>query len=67
MAKDKSLVIKSGSGTFVTDVQGLRRRARAHIEQGAVTEGYRADVETVLRVLQRSVARGHGRRDRVST
>ena len=57
MAKDKSsLVIKSGSGSFVTDVQELRRRARAHMEQGAVTEGYRADVETVLRVLSEALA-----------
>jgi hypothetical protein len=37
VAKDKSLVIKSGS--FMTDVQELQRRARSHIEQGAVTEG----------------------------
>src|SRR5262249_6903619 len=42
--------------TFVTDVQELRRRARAHIEQGAVTEGYRADVDTVLRVLNEALA-----------
>ena len=56
MAKAKSLVIKSGSGTFVTDVQELRRRARAHMEQGAVTEGYRADVETVLRILNEALA-----------
>ena len=54
MAKDKSLVIKSGS--FKTDVQELRRRARSHMEQGAVTEGYRADVETVLRVLNEALA-----------
>ena len=56
MAKDKSLVIKSGSGSFVTDVQELRRRAHSHIEHGAVTEGYRADVETVLRVLNEALA-----------
>jgi bacterioferritin len=54
--RDKSLVIKSGPGTFVTDVRELRRRARAHIEQGAVTEGYRADVETVLRILNEALA-----------
>jgi bacterioferritin len=54
VAKDKSLVIKSGS--FKTDVQELRRRARSHMEQGAVTEGYRADVETVLRVLNEALA-----------
>ena len=51
MAKDKSLVIKSGNGTLVTDVQELRRPARAHIERGAVTESYRGDVETELRML----------------
>jgi bacterioferritin len=55
VARDKSLVIKS-SGSFVTDVQELRRRARAHIEQGAVTDGYRADVDTVLRVLNEALA-----------
>lgn len=44
------------SGAFVTDVQELRRRARVHIERGAVTEGYRADVETVLRVLNEALA-----------
>jgi len=54
VAKDKSLVIKSSS--FKTDVQELRRRARSHMEQGAVTEGYRADVETVLRVLNEALA-----------
>ena len=54
MSKDKSLVIKSGS--FVSDVKELRRRARAHIEQGAVTEGYRADVETVVRILNEALA-----------
>jgi bacterioferritin len=54
VAKDKSLVIKSGS--FKTDVQELRRRARSHMEQGAMTEGYRADVETVLRVLNEALA-----------
>jgi len=56
VAKDKSIVIKPGSSTFVTDVQELRRRARAHMEHGAVTEGYRADVETVLRVLNEALA-----------
>ena len=54
MAKDKPLVITSSS--FKTDVQELRRRARSHMEQGAVTEGYRADVETVLRVLNEALA-----------
>ena len=34
----------------------LRRRARQHIERGAVTDGYRADRETVLRILNEALA-----------
>jgi bacterioferritin len=41
---------------FVTDITEIRRRARQHIEQGAVTEGYRADRETVIRVLNEALA-----------
>lgn len=41
---------------FLTDIQTLRERARKHIEQGAVTEGYRADRETVLRLLNEALA-----------
>lgn len=41
---------------FLTDVQTIRQRARAHIEQGAVTEGYRADRETVIKLLNEALA-----------
>jgi bacterioferritin len=41
---------------FVTDIQTLRARARQHIEQGAVTPGYRADRDTVIRLLQEALA-----------
>src|SRR5881396_1799961 len=41
---------------FLTDVQELRRRARQHIEEGAVTEGYRANRETVLKLLNEALA-----------
>lgn len=41
---------------FLTDVQELRRRAREHMEQGAVTHGYRADRDTVIKVLNDVVA-----------
>jgi bacterioferritin len=44
------------AGSFVTDVAELRRRARVHIERGAVTEGYRADRETVVRILNEALA-----------
>jgi len=41
---------------FLTDVQELRRRARQHIEEGAVTEGYRADRDTVIKLLNEALA-----------
>lgn len=44
------------SGGFLTDVKELRRRARAHMERGAVTEGYEADRKTVLALLNTSLA-----------
>ena len=47
MAKDRP---------FLTDVQEIRRRAREHIEQGAVTGGYRGDRETVVRLLNEALA-----------
>ena len=41
---------------FLTDVRTLRKRARQHIEQGAVTPGYKADRATVVRVLNEALA-----------
>jgi len=41
---------------FVTDIQELRRRAREHMEQGAVTSAYKADRQTVLRILNEVLA-----------
>lgn len=41
---------------FLTDVKTLRERARKHIEEGAVTVGYSADRETVLKVLNEALA-----------
>jgi len=41
---------------FLTDVKTLRERARQHIEKGAVTEGYKADRETVIKVLNEALA-----------
>lgn len=40
----------------LTDVNTLRERARQHVEQGAVTEGYTADRQTILRLLNESLA-----------
>ena len=44
------------NGAFVSDIQELRRRARQHIEKGAVTEGYRAHRETVIKLLNEALA-----------
>lgn len=41
---------------FLTDIKTLRKRAREHIERGAVTAGYRADVDTVIRLLNEALA-----------
>jgi bacterioferritin len=47
----------SGSkGEFLADIQELRRRARQHIEDGAVTPGYTADRATVIRILNEALA-----------
>lgn len=43
-------------GRFVSDIEEIRRRARQHIEQGAVTQGYKADRETVIRLLNEALA-----------
>ncbi|PYS35732.1 MAG: bacterioferritin [Acidobacteria bacterium] len=41
---------------FLTDIKTLRERARRHIEKGAVTEGYSADRETVIKLLNEALA-----------
>ena len=41
---------------FLTDIKELRRRARTHIERGPVTEGYKADRDTVLQLLNEALA-----------
>jgi len=43
-------------GPFVSDIEEIRRRARQHIENGAVTDAYQADRETVIRVLNEALA-----------
>ena len=41
---------------FLTDIKTLRRRAREHIHRGAITAGYKADRETVLKLLNEALA-----------
>jgi bacterioferritin len=41
---------------FLSDIKELRRRARQHIENGAVTEGYKGNLETAIRLLNEALA-----------
>ena len=43
-------------GAFLSDIATLRRRAREHIAQGAVTPGYHADREVVIKLLNEALA-----------
>lgn len=45
-----------GNKPFLTDIKTLRERARKHIEQGAVTSGYKADRKTVIKLLNEALA-----------
>src|ERR1700737_2532296 len=45
-----------GESSFITDTQTIRKRARQHIEDGALTAGYAADRETVLKLLNEALA-----------
>ncbi len=43
-------------GEFLSDVETLRRNARAHIDQGPITEAYGADRDRVVAVLNEVLA-----------
>src|SRR6476660_3596504 len=45
-----------GRGAFLSDIETLRKRAREHIAQGAVTPGYHADRSVVLKLLNEALA-----------
>ena len=44
------------SGAVLSDIPALRKRARQNIEEGAVTTGYAADREAVIRMLNEALA-----------
>jgi bacterioferritin len=46
----------NGSGASLTDIGTLRARARRDVDEGAVTPGYRANREEVLRLLNEALA-----------
>ena len=41
---------------FLSDIQEIRKRARQHMERGAVTESYTADRKEVIRLLNEALA-----------
>jgi len=55
-AKSESAWLTSNDKPFLTDIETLRRRARDHINQGPVTEGYGADVTVVVKLLNEALA-----------
>jgi bacterioferritin len=44
------------TGSFVADVQALRKRAREHMDAGAVTNNYEGDVATTIKILNEALA-----------
>src|SRR3954468_25064312 len=46
----------SAPGTFLSDIAEIRRRAREHLSEGAVTQNYGGDVEDAIALLNHAVA-----------
>lgn len=53
---EKPYPIVQRSATVFSDIAALRERARKNVEQGAVTEGYKANREAVLQLLNQALA-----------
>lgn len=47
---------KVGNKQFLMDVMEIRRRARAHIQEGAITSTYGCDRKTVIKLLNEALA-----------
>ena len=47
---------RANAGSLMSDIATLRKRARKHIEEGAVTPSYAADRQTVLKLLNEALA-----------
>lgn len=52
----KSTTSENSTHPFLSDVKELRSRARKHMEMGAVTDSYKADRKTVIKILNEVLA-----------
>lgn len=50
------MIPSDGSQPFLSDIKNIRERARANMRDGAITDGYTADRETVIRILNEALA-----------
>jgi len=48
--------MNNGKLKFLTDVRAIRERARKHMDQGAVTEGFKGDRQQLIKVLNDALA-----------
>jgi bacterioferritin len=55
-APPEAALLTNPDRPFLTDIETLRKRARQHIEQGAVTDAYRADADVVVKLLNEALA-----------
>jgi bacterioferritin len=51
-----SLPMMKNEKPFLSSVEEIRRRAREHMERGPVTPSYKADLDTVIRLLNEALA-----------
>src|SRR5262245_45764 len=56
MAKEQLTDPAREVAPFLNDVKQVRERARRHIEQGAITSGYRANRPVLLKLLNDALA-----------
>lgn len=56
MTKQANRNASAEKGSFIADIDTIRRRARANIDQGPVTDGYKADRARVISVLNEVLA-----------
>jgi bacterioferritin len=48
--------VTNHKGSFLSSIEEIRRRARQHMQDGAVTPDYKSDLKTVVRVLNEALA-----------